>query len=85
MHIVGLIIAALLFSFPGIVILLLLFYDHRRKPEIALKYTIGFFAFIGIGTMLLFNYYMLTILLAPILIWVYFFVMVYRSQKIKKD
>lgn len=80
----AILILFLLFSSPGILILLALFYDHRRNPQLALKYTIGFIAFVVIGLLLLFNYYMTLIIAVPIIIWGYFFFMFYDSKMRKK-
>jgi predicted membrane protein len=67
-----------------ILILMGLFYDHRRKPELALKYTLAFFLFLGIGLVLVFNYHIYAVILAPIFIWGYFFIMLMDSNARKK-
>lgn len=80
----ALLVSALFFFTPVIIILILLFFDHRKKPGLAMKYTLGFIAFVTIGFLLLFNFYMEAVILAPIIIWVYFFAMFYNSQMRKK-
>lgn len=79
--IVRIILSILVFILAsGILIVIGLFYDHRRKPELALKYILGFIVFVGFGLLLVFSYHIYVIILAPLLIWGYFFFMFWDSK-----
>lgn len=68
----------------GLLILFALFYDHRNKPGLALKYVLGFICFVGVGVLLVFSYHIYIIVLVPIFIWGYFFFMFLESKSRNK-